>query len=324
MKFNQTYQNPKKVCIDRNSQEFAYGPLTEHFYSATNNIGNCQTASYSTSEIELVTANNSITIKGASTRIMEVKFECSDLDNSISLSTKEAKDVQLEILHYEDVFSDASFSTIKNISTQLNSGSFEPTFNFTDFINAIETLIVNCKIEFELWSSSTDPTHPADFSSLDVAGSKEVKLILTDEVRSLYSFWLVSKGVSGSTETLLSKQLFTVEIDLTSNFDVSSIPWPPILRNPLEDKNFTVELAKETNTFTLSIPERYDGNNNSVALEIQSYLLGNISTSTGVNVTKYLTFNNQTNNLSISIRKEDLLKVNGTHKLTFILTDDSV
>jgi len=48
---------------------------------------------------------------------MEVKFECSDLDNSISLSTREAEEVYLEILHYEDVFSDASFSAIRNIST---------------------------------------------------------------------------------------------------------------------------------------------------------------------------------------------------------------
>ena len=53
-------------------------------------------------------------------------------------------------------------------------------------------------------------------------------------------------------------------------------------------------------------------------------MLGNISTSAGVNATKYLTFNNETNDLSISIRKTDLLKVNGTHKLTIILKDDSV
>jgi len=61
-----------------------------------------------------------------------------------------------------------------------------------------------------------------------------------------------------------------------------------------------------------------------VALEIQSLILGNISTSSGVNASKYMTYNNQTNDLSISIGKKDLLKVNGTHKLNFILTDDSV
>jgi len=84
-----------------------------------------------------------------------------------------------------------------------------------------------------------------------------------------------------------------------------------------------IKIEEDPNVLSIKIPEIFDNNGDIVSLAIESELFGTISTQEKTFSTEYMSFNNETRLLQLSLPLSTLDQMELSQELTFTLTDNS-